>query len=109
MYDKKTGKGLPSSVELGDLSNKRIISKLQTDETGNYLTTLPIGNNYAFNVNRKGYLFFSENFNLSNPSADSVYQLDIPLQPIEATPVSFENIFRQQSIRTQTRFTGRAG
>ena len=65
VYDKKTGKGLPSSVELGDLSNKQIISKLQTDETGNYLTTLPVGKDYAFNVNRKGYLFFSENFMLS--------------------------------------------
>jgi outer membrane protein OmpA-like peptidoglycan-associated protein len=94
VYDKKTGKGLPSSVELGDLANKRVISKLQTDETGNYLTTLPIGNDYAFNVNRKGYLFFSENFMLSNPSADSVYQMDIPLQPIEANAsIILKNIF----------------
>jgi len=94
VYDKKTGKGLPSSVELGDLKNKRIVSKLQTDETGNYLTTLPMGNDYAFNVNRKGYLFFSENFTLSNSSADSVYQMDIPLQPIEANAsVILKNIF----------------
>ena len=94
VYDKKTGKGLPSSVELGDLRNKRIISKLQTDETGNYLTTLPIGNDYAFNVNRKGYLFFSENFMLVQSSADSVYQMDIPLQPIEVNAsIILKNIF----------------
>jgi outer membrane protein OmpA-like peptidoglycan-associated protein len=94
VYDKKTGKGLPSSVELGDLENKRIISKLQTDESGNYLTTLPVGNDYAFNVNRKGYLFYSENFKLTDPSADSVYQMDIPLQPIEANAsIILKNIF----------------
>ena len=94
VYDKKTGKGLPSSVELGDLKNKMIISKLQTDETGNYLTTLPLGNDYAFNVNRKGYLFFSENFMLSAPTADSVYQIDIPLQPIEVNAsIILKNIF----------------
>ena len=94
VYDKKTGKGLPSSVELGDLSNKQIISKLQTDETGNYLTTLPVGKDYAFNVNRKGYLFFSENFMLSHPTTDSVYQIDIPLQPIEANAsIILKNIF----------------
>jgi outer membrane protein OmpA-like peptidoglycan-associated protein len=94
VFDKNTGKGLPSSVELGDLRNKRIVSKLQTDETGNYLTTLPMGNDYAFNVNRKGYLFFSENFMLSNPSADSVYQMDIPLQPIAANAsIVLKNIF----------------
>jgi outer membrane protein OmpA-like peptidoglycan-associated protein len=94
VYDKKTGRGLPSSVELGDLSSKMIISKLQTDETGNYLITLPIGNDYAFNVNRKGYLFFSENFMLSRSSPDSVYQMDIPLQPIEANAsIILKNIF----------------
>jgi outer membrane protein OmpA-like peptidoglycan-associated protein len=94
VYDKKTGKGIPSSVELGDLGSKRIVSKLQTDETGNYLTTLPVGKDYAFNVNRKGYLFFSENFMLSNPTADSVYQMDIPLQPIEANAsIILKNIF----------------
>jgi tetratricopeptide (TPR) repeat protein len=94
VFDKNTGKGLPSSVELGDLSNKIIISKLQTDETGNYLTTLPLGKDYAFNVNRKGYLFFSENFMLSHTSSDSVYQMDIPLQPIEANAhIVLKNIF----------------
>ena len=57
-------------------------------------TTLPVGNDYAFNVNRKGYLFFSENFMLSNPSSDSVYQMDIPLQPIEANAsIILKNIF----------------
>jgi outer membrane protein OmpA-like peptidoglycan-associated protein len=94
VYDRKTGKGLPSSVELGDLSDKQIISKLQTDETGNYLTTLPVGKDYAFNVNRKGYLFFSEHFMLTHPSTDSIYQMDIPLQPIEANAsVVLKNIF----------------
>jgi outer membrane protein OmpA-like peptidoglycan-associated protein len=94
VYDRKTGKGLPSSVELGDLSNKQIVSKLQTDETGNYLTTLPVGKDYAFNVNRKGYLFFSEHFMLTHPTTDSIYQMDIPLQPIEVNAsVVLKNIF----------------
>ncbi len=94
VFDLKTGKGIPSSVELGDLGNKQIVSKLQTDETGNYLTTLPVGKNYAFNVNRKGYLFYSENFMLASQTADSIYQMDIPLQPIEANAhIILKNIF----------------
>ena len=94
VYDKKSGKGLPSSVELGDLSSKEILSKLQTDETGNYLTTLPLGKDYAFNVNRKGYLFYSENFMLSSPVPDSTYKIDIPLQPIETNAsIILKNIF----------------
>ncbi len=36
------------------------------------------------NVNRKGYLFFSANFALSQAVIDTAYTIDIPLQPIEA-------------------------
>ncbi len=92
--DKKTGKGLPSSVELTDVSNRNPVSKLQTDEDGNYLVTLPVGKDYAFNVNRKGYLFYSENFNIGTKSPDSVYIINIPLQPIEANAsVVLKNVF----------------
>ncbi len=94
VYDNKTSKGLPSAVELTDLKTKQIISKAQTDETGNYLITLPVGKDYAFNVNRKGYLFFSENFSLSQKQPDSTYNIDIPLQPLEANAaIVLKNIF----------------
>jgi len=85
---------LPSGVELTDLSTRTVISQLQTDETGNYLITLPKGKDYAFNVNRKGYLFFSENFPLSQHKEDTAYNIDIPLQPIEANAaIVLRNIF----------------
>jgi outer membrane protein OmpA-like peptidoglycan-associated protein len=94
VFDKKTGKGLPSSVELTDLSTKNLLSKVQTDETGNYLITLPVGKDYAFNVNRKGYLMFSENYSLSQKTPDSTYHVDIPLQPLETNAaVVLKNIF----------------
>ena len=94
VFDKKTAAGLPSAVELIDLSNKQLISKVQTDETGNYLMTLPIGKDYAFNVNRKGYLFYSDNFLLSKNATDSIYIKDIPLTPIETgAGVVLKNIF----------------
>lgn len=94
VLDKKTQKGLPSAVELTDLSNQQVLSRVQTDETGNYLITLPVGKDYAFNVNRKGYLFFSENFSLSQKIPDSTYHIDIPLQPIEANAaIILKNIF----------------
>lgn len=94
VFDSETKKGLPSAVELTDLATKEMISKVQTDETGSYLITLPIGKDYAFNVNRKGYLFFSDNFPLSKYVPDSTYHIDIPLQPLspDAT-VILKNIF----------------
>ncbi len=94
VLDKKTGKGLPSSVELIDLSTKESVSKLQTDETGNYLVTLPVGKDYAFNVSRQGYLFYSDNFLLSQHSPDSTYEKNIALQSIEVNAsVVLNNIF----------------
>ncbi len=94
VFDRSTRKGLPSSVELTDLSSRTVVSNLQTDETGNYLITLPKGKDYAFNVNRKGYLFFSENFPLSQQAGDTAYNIDIPLQPLEAdAAITLRNIF----------------
>jgi outer membrane protein OmpA-like peptidoglycan-associated protein len=94
VYDQKTTKGLPSTVELIDLATRQTISRVQTDETGNYLITLPVGKDYAFNVNRRNYLFYSDNYSLKDKSPDSTYQKDIPLQPIEVNAaIVLKNIF----------------
>jgi outer membrane protein OmpA-like peptidoglycan-associated protein/tetratricopeptide (TPR) repeat protein len=94
VFDLKTRKGLPSSVVLTDLSTGRVVSDLQTDETGNYLITLPKGKDYAFDVNRRGYLFYSENFPLSKEQGDTAFHIDIPLQPIETNAaIVLKNIF----------------
>ncbi|MBL7702672.1 MAG: OmpA family protein [Ferruginibacter sp.] len=94
VFDKKTSAGLPSAVELTDIKTGNRISKIQTDEDGNYLATLPVGKDYAFNVNRKGYLFYSDNFSLSKNNIDSVFRVDIPLQPIEkGATIVLKNIF----------------
>ncbi len=93
VIDKKTNKTLPSSVELTDNSNNNTLMKVQTDELGEYFITLPTGKDYTFTVNRKGYLFYSELYTLSNKEADSVYKKDIYLQPVELNVVStFNNI-----------------
>jgi outer membrane protein OmpA-like peptidoglycan-associated protein/tetratricopeptide (TPR) repeat protein len=94
VFDQKTKQGLPSAVELIDLKTKQTLSRVQTDEQGTYLITLPVGKDYAFNVNRQGYLFYSDNFLLTEKSPDSVYKKDIPLQPIEINAsVVLKNIF----------------
>lgn len=94
VFDKKTSAGIASSVELIDLATEQVITKVQTDETGNYFITLPVGKDYAFNVNRKGYLFFSDNFLVARSAPDSVYEKNIPLVPIETNAsVILKNVF----------------
>ncbi|MBM3415488.1 MAG: flagellar motor protein MotB [Bacteroidetes bacterium] len=94
VFDKKTRTGLVSSVELIDLAGQQVISKTETDDAGNYFITLPVGKDYAFVVNRKGYLFYSDNFWMAGHSPDSTYQKDIPLTPIEINAsIVLKNIF----------------
>jgi outer membrane protein OmpA-like peptidoglycan-associated protein len=102
--DHKTGKGLPSSVELFDNDNNKALMKVQTDEKGEYFITLPTGRDYTFTVNRKGYLFYSEQYNLSKKEADSTYQKNITLQSVELhANFVFNNIlFKNNSYELPT-------
>jgi outer membrane protein OmpA-like peptidoglycan-associated protein/tetratricopeptide (TPR) repeat protein len=94
VFDSKTNIGLPSSIELKDIKTNQRLSKIQTDEEGNYLVTLPLGKDYAFNVNRKSYLMYSENFPFSTKTPDSTYLINIPLQPIDTgASIVLKNIF----------------
>ncbi len=83
VYDDKTKKGLPCNVELIDNTTGKPLMLVQTDETGYYFITLPSGKDFLFNVNRKGYLFYSKLYSLSNKAPDSTYHQNIYLQPIE--------------------------
>jgi outer membrane protein OmpA-like peptidoglycan-associated protein len=102
--DKLSGKGIPSSVELFDNINNKALMKVQTDEKGEYFITLPTGRDYTFTVNRKGYLFYSEQYSLSKKDADSTYQKNIALQPVALhANFVFNNIlFKNNSFELPT-------
>ena len=94
VIDSLSRTGLPSAVELVDLTTGRRLSRIQTDEEGYYMMPLPLGCDYAFHVNRKGYLFFSGNFPFSSKVPDSTYRMDIPLQPVRKdAQITLRNIF----------------
>ena len=101
--DASTQKGIPSSVELTDIQTQQLVTKIPTDETGFYFITLPVNKDYAFTVNRKGYLFYSDVFALSSKLPDSTYQKNIALQPIKLNAsVTLKNIqFELNSFKLQ--------
>ncbi|HEY0434077.1 MAG TPA: OmpA family protein [Chitinophagaceae bacterium] len=93
VFNAKTQKGIPATVELTDNNTREPVSNVQTDEAGYYLITLPVGRDYTFSVNRKGYLFYTDLYELASKKPDSTYQKDIPLQPIEVNALlAFKNI-----------------
>ncbi|MBN1340552.1 MAG: OmpA family protein, partial [Bacteroidales bacterium] len=63
--------------------------------TGEFLVCLPAGRDYALNVSREGYLFYSDNFALENEmSSADPFLKDVPLSPvITGERVVLKNIF----------------
>jgi outer membrane protein OmpA-like peptidoglycan-associated protein len=96
VYDIETGKRLSSNIKLIDLEQNEEIAQANSDEiTGEFLICLPSGKDYAFNVSKKGYLFYSENFRLRK-TEDSLqtYYFQIPLSPLKkGKKTVLKNIF----------------
>jgi outer membrane protein OmpA-like peptidoglycan-associated protein len=108
VYDVETNNSLAALCKLYELESGENIATQASDEVdGKYLVCLPKGFDYAFNVEKEGYLFYSENFSLKDIEADDdTYILDIPLQPIkEGQSVVLKNIFfdfNQYSLKNES-------
>ncbi len=87
---------LKAKLELIDLETQKTVAELISEEgTGQYLVCLPTNKNYAFNVSKADYMFYSENFSLKDYiDLTKPYLMDIPLQPIQVDgKVVLKNIF----------------
>jgi outer membrane protein OmpA-like peptidoglycan-associated protein/tetratricopeptide (TPR) repeat protein len=96
VFDRNTGKPVDARFELTNLNTGKVaIESFSNKTTGEFLVCLPANNDYALTVTRDGYLFYSENFNLSgeNPSTEPVLK-DVPLEPLETgAKVIMKNVF----------------
>ncbi len=96
VFDRNSGKKIGAQFELTNLNNGIVaVESFSNKTTGEFLVCLPANNDYALTVSKEGYLFYSENFNLTgkNPSTDPVLK-DIPLEPlITGAKVVMKNVF----------------
>ena len=96
VFDQNNNKKLRASFELIDLETEEVVTSAHSDgKTGEFLLSIPTDKNYALNVKKDGYLFYSETFELSGVhSKTEPYKKDIPLKPIEiGKTVVLNNIF----------------
>ena len=93
VYDADTKVALRAGF---DLKSSQVINQSFSDSlTGEFLVCIPANRDYLLNVSKYGYLFFSDNFSLSNIfEISEPFIKDVPLQPIKVgKSVILENIF----------------
>lgn len=95
VFDAVTKKKLSGKIELIDLSTNQVKQQVYSDPvTGEYMLVLTEGSEYALNVSKEGYLFYSSFFDYKNPAVFNPLALDIPLNPIkQGSSVILNNIF----------------
>ncbi len=84
IIDAKNQQPIQSLVNLVDISHPEKVRTEETDSGGELMVCLPQGTDYAFNVSKEGYLFYSRSFQLSDSKTiREPYIFTIELQPIE--------------------------
>lgn len=81
--DAVSGKKLVAKVEFSEGKTNQPYLSVSTKSDGTFLACLPAGKDYALNVNKAKYLFYSDRFSLSDTATFlRPFLLDIALLPI---------------------------
>lgn len=91
--DASNDQPLDASIEVINTHTGKNVFRASSDsKDGTFLATLPIGYNYAFQIQRPGYLFTSLQYALNKPqSTDEKFEIEIRLSAIEKGAVSTLN------------------
>jgi outer membrane protein OmpA-like peptidoglycan-associated protein len=96
VYDAETGEKLNAMVELVRPETGELFTRSESElETGAFLVALPMDQMISLNVDKKGYLFYSDHFNTNSKSskADPV-EIQIPLKKLKPGEIMvLNNIF----------------
>jgi outer membrane protein OmpA-like peptidoglycan-associated protein len=86
---------LGSEIEITDNDKNQVIATIKSNSaSGKFLASLPAGKNYGLTINKKGYLFYSENFNIPASAAYKEIHKHIPLQKLTiGSKIVLKNIF----------------
>ncbi len=95
VLDKETNEPLKAKVEITNLKSSEIINSTESDSlSGEFLIVLFPGVEYAFNISKQGYLFYSENINLVDTIGIESVKKTFLLSPIRSgVQFTMNNIF----------------
>jgi len=86
VYDGETKEVLLADIRINDAADGQLSVLSRTaPHSGEFLFCLPAGNEYALNIQKEGYLFYSDNFKVANNgSLDKPQKLNVYLNRIKA-------------------------
>ena len=95
VYDKETREPVQSTLQVYDLETAKLYATFSSDKLkGNFLSSLPAGKNYAVEVMKDGYLFWSHNISLKEVKEGMPVEVNVPLQKIKVgEAIVLNNIF----------------
>lgn len=94
IYDKSNQQPLTARFELIDLSSGELVIESYSNLNGEFLMALPFGKDYALNVSKSGYLFYSDNFSMKKTNDNQAFRKNVPLSPIKVgEKIVLNNIF----------------
>jgi outer membrane protein OmpA-like peptidoglycan-associated protein len=93
--DKETFRPLSAVVNLFDIQSGETITDIKAEGSdGSALVSLPSNARYGLMIEKKGYLFYSDHFDLVQKNENFVKELTIDLQPIKTgQSVVLNNVF----------------
>ncbi len=95
VYDAFTKRPLAAHIVLVDLQKNESVMDATAGKDGTFLVCIPTNRDYALNVSKDGYLFYSDHFPLKGVHhIEKPYIKDVPLKPIRVGEVMvLRNIF----------------
>jgi outer membrane protein OmpA-like peptidoglycan-associated protein len=102
VFDAQDKTPLSAKFELIDIETGKSVALSESDKVnGQFMVSLPVDKEYALNVNKTGYLFFSQNFNMKLSDNQDAFHMDVPLVAFTTDmPVSLKNVFFDLSAAT---------
>ena len=93
--DARSGASVGADIKVVSLKDGAVVANTSSDaKNGDYIVSLPSGEEYAFLVSAKGYLFHSQNVVEKGGDAWSPTVVDIGLKPIvKGESIALRNVF----------------
>jgi len=95
VYDAENRDPISSTIQVYDIETGKLYATFSSDKVnGNFLSSLPAGRNYAVEVLKDGYLFWSHSVSLKDVKEGEPVEVNIPLTRIKiGEKIVLNNIF----------------